>query len=259
MRGLKRNLLKLVVVLAACALAACSGGYAPVTEQSLGSRHSGPIPSTYTVSRGDTLYSIAWRYGLDFKSLARLNGIDSRYLIYPGQKLRLKGQSVASTSSSRSSGTKSSAAVQTSSTASRPKSTAKPLPAPAVASGDIQWRWPTQGRLIGSYSSGSSPNKGIDLAGNTGDPVYAAASGTVVYAGSGLLGYGNLVILNHNRQYLSAYAHNSRILVKESDSVKVGDKIAELGNTGANRPMLHFEIRRDGKPVNPLQYLPKKK
>ncbi|WP_132290722.1 peptidoglycan DD-metalloendopeptidase family protein [Marinobacterium mangrovicola] len=245
-----------VVVLAACALAACSGGYAPVTEQSLGSRYNGPVPSTYTVSRGDTLYSIAWRYGLDFKSVARLNGIDSRYLIYPGQKLRLKGQAVAS--SPRPSGTKSSPPAQTPSTASRPKSTAKPMPAPAVSSSDIQWRWPTQGKLIGGYSSGSSPNKGIDLAGNTGDPVYAAASGTVVYAGSGLLGYGNLVILNHNRQYLSAYAHNSRILVKESDSVKVGDKIAELGNTGANRPMLHFEIRRDGKPVNPLQYLPKK-
>lgn len=256
MRSVKRNMQIWVVVLAACALAACSGGYAPVTEQSLGSRYNGPVPSTYTVSRGDTLYSIAWRYGLDFKSVARLNGIDSRYLIYPGQKLRLKGQVVAS--SPRPSGTKSSPPAQTPSTASRPKSTAKPMPAPAVSSSDIQWRWPTQGKLIGGYSSGSSPNKGIDLAGNTGDPVYAAASGTVVYAGSGLLGYGNLVILNHNRQYLSAYAHNSRILVKESDSVKVGDKIAELGNTGANRPMLHFEIRRDGKPVNPLQYLPKK-
>ncbi|SEG60285.1 lipoprotein NlpD [Marinobacterium lutimaris] len=256
MRGLMRNLQRLIVVAAACTLVACSGGYAPVTDQSMGSRYNGPVPSTYTVSRGDTLYSIAWRYGLDFKSVARLNGIDNRYIIYPGQKLRLKGQAVAS--SSRSSGTKKTTPAQTPSTASTPKSSAKPMPTPAVASSEIQWRWPTQGRLIGGYSAGSSPNKGIDLAGNTGDPVYAAASGTVVYAGSGLLGYGNLVILNHNRQYLSAYAHNSRILVKESDSVKVGDKIAELGNTGANRPMLHFEIRRDGKPVNPLQYLPKK-
>ncbi|WP_432697651.1 peptidoglycan DD-metalloendopeptidase family protein [Marinobacterium sp. YM272] len=256
MRGIKRSLQRFWIALAACALAACSSGYAPVTEQSLGGRFQGPTPSTYTVSRGDTLYSIAWRYGLDFRTLARINGIDRRYLIYPGQQLRLKNQSDASRSNS--SGTKSARSSQTIASAP-PKTSRTPPPAPAVSSGSIKWQWPTQGALIGRYSSGSTPNKGINLAGKVGDPVYAAASGTVVYAGSGLLGYGNLVILNHNRQYLSAYAHNSRILVKESDSVKAGDKIAELGNTGANRPMLHFEIRRDGKPVNPLQYLPKKK
>lgn len=255
MRGLKRSLQRFWVVLAACALAACSTGYAPVTEQSLGGRPQGPAPSSYTVREGDTLYSIAWRYGLDFRTLASINGIDGRYLIYPGQKLRLKGQAVSSRPTSV--GTKIPPAPQKV-TSSNQKTTRKPAPTPAASSGPINWQWPTQGALIGRYSSGSSPNKGIDLAGKVGDPIYAAASGTVVYAGSGLLGYGNLVILNHNRQYLSAYAHNSRILVKESDSVKVGEKIAELGNTGANRPMLHFEIRRDGKPVNPLQYLPKK-
>ncbi|WP_188751212.1 peptidoglycan DD-metalloendopeptidase family protein [Marinobacterium zhoushanense] len=253
---------KLVILLAVFALSACSGGYAPVTEQSLGGRPSGPAPARYTVRQGDTLYSIAWRYGMDFRELAAINGIDRRYIIYPGQKLRLKGASGATgESSGTSSGTKVASQTQTSSR-SQPKQSAQSAPAERVAShasvGPVDWQWPSKGALIGRYSNGASPNKGIDLAGKVGDPVYAAAAGRVVYAGSGLLGYGNLVIVNHNRQYLSAYAHNSRILVKESDSVKKGDKIAELGNTGTSRPMLHFEIRRDGKPVDPLKYLPEK-
>ncbi|KEA64353.1 Lipoprotein NlpD [Marinobacterium lacunae] len=250
---------RLFVLLAVFALAACSGGYAPVTEQSLGGRSHAPAPARYTVRQGDTLYSIAWRYGLDYRQLASMNGIDSRYTIYPGQKLRLKG---GNSSTAPSSGTKSVPETQITSTSpskqsSRQATTQKPVPA-ASASGPVDWQWPSSGALIGRFSNGSSPNKGIDLAGKIGDPVYAAASGRVVYAGSGLLGYGNLVIVNHNRQYLSAYAHNSRIFVKESDSVKKGDKIAEMGNTGASRPMLHFEIRRDGKPVDPLKYLPVK-
>jgi lipoprotein NlpD len=248
----------LAVILVACTLAACSGGYAPVSEQSLGGRAEGPVPATYKVRRGDTLYSIAWRYGMDFRTLARLNGIDSRYLIYPGQTLRLKGS--PRTVTTASTGTKSATSSPTkheraSTTRSERSASASSEVAP---SGPIKWSWPASGPLIGRFSGGSNPNKGIDLAGQVGDPVFAAASGRVVYAGSGLLGYGNLVIVNHNRQYLSAYAHNSRIFVKESDSVKAGDKIAEIGSTGASRPMLHFEIRRDGKPVDPLKYLPKK-
>lgn len=101
-------------------------------------------------------------------------------------------------------------------------------------------------------------NKGIDIGGELGDPIFAAAAGEVVYAGSGLLGYGNLIIINHNALYLSAYAHNRRILVMEGQSIKAGQKIAEMGRSGVEKPMLHFEIRRDGKPVDPLQYLPRR-
>lgn len=253
------GLQKVVVLLAVFALTACSGGYAPVAEQSLGGRSSvsAPAPDRYTVRQGDTLYSIAWRYGLDFRELAAINGIDGRYIIYPGQRLRLKG----SAAGSRTSGTNDAAQTQTlsrsRSTQPRQASAGKPA-ADSAPAGAVDWQWPSGGPLIGRFSNGANPSKGIDLAGKIGDPVYAAASGRVVYAGSGLLGYGNLVIVNHNRQYLSAYAHNSRIFVKESDSVRKGDKIAEMGNTGTIRPMLHFEIRRDGKPVDPLKYLPEK-
>jgi len=259
---LRSRLRRLVVILAACTLAACSGGYAPVSEQSLGGRRvEGPVPATYKVRRGDTLYSIAWRYGMDYRTLARLNGIDSRYLIYPGQTLRLKGGAAVTptarpttTSAARPASSASAATGSSSATARKSSTPEEPVP----ASGSIKWSWPATGAIIGRFSGGNNPNKGIDLAGSVGDPVFAAAPGRVVYAGSGLLGYGNLVIVNHNRQYLSAYAHNNRIFVKENDTVKAGDKIAEIGSTGASRPMLHFEIRRDGKPVDPLKYLPKK-
>lgn len=255
---MRSRLWTMVVVLLTCTLVACSGGYAPVTEQSLGGRAQGPVPASYRVRSGDTLYSIAWRYGMDYRTLARINGIDSRYLIYPGQVLRLRGTAAATRSATRSSAASTASASPKTTTPAAARTTrshAEPTP---VASGSIKWSWPATGQIIGRFSSGSNPNKGINLSGNRGDPVYAAAPGRVVYAGSGLLGYGNLVIINHNRQYLSAYAHNSRILVKENDTVQAGDKIAEIGSTGAGRTMLHFEIRRDGKPVNPLKYLPKK-
>lgn len=247
----------MAVVLLTCTLVACSGGYAPVTEQSLGGRAQGPVPASYRVRSGDTLYSIAWRYGMDYRTLARINGIDSRYLIYPGQVLRLRGgTSSRSATRSTSSATVSAPPKKAPSSAAKTASShSEPTP---VVSGSIKWSWPATGQIIGRFSSGNNPNKGINLSGSRGDPVYAAAPGRVVYAGSGLLGYGNLVIINHNRQYLSAYAHNSRILVKENDTVQAGDKIAEIGSTGVGRTMLHFEIRRDGKPVDPLKYLPKK-
>ncbi|WP_235263480.1 peptidoglycan DD-metalloendopeptidase family protein [Nitrincola sp. A-D6] len=134
---------------------------------------------------------------------------------------------------------------------------ATPSASAAPAAGQPAWRWPVDGQIIRRFSAIEGGSKGIDIAGKSGDPVVAAADGRVVYAGSGLLGYGNLVIINHNRQFLSAYAHNSRILVSENDMVKSGTKIAEMGQTGTDRVQLHFEIRRDGKPVDPLTYLPK--
>ena len=140
----------------------------------------------------------------------------------------------------------------------KPVATQTPPVAAAGNEGDIDWAWPTNGKILATFSEGAAgeTNKGVDLAGKLGDPVQAAASGKVVYVGSGLRGYGNLVIVRHNSSFLSAYAHNSKILVKEGDTVTRGQKIAELGNSDADQPKLHFEVRLQGKPVDPLKYLP---
>ncbi len=247
-------------------LGGCSTGYAPVTDQSLGatSARKGPAPASYRVQKGDTLYSISFRYGLDYRQVARWNGISSRDFIYPGQRLRL----TPSATTASSSGTKKPPAPSSTASASQtsPSSSAvtrtsppkKTTPSEPAANGPIKWQWPHNGRILSGFGGGQPANKGIDIIGSEGDPVKAAAAGVVVYSGNGLLGYGNMVILNHNSQYLSAYAHNSRIFVREGDKVKAGEKIAEIGNTGAARMMLHFEIRRDGNPVNPMRYLPKR-
>lgn len=249
-------------------LGGCSSGYAPVTDQSLGARSAskGPAPASYRVQKGDTLYSIAFRYGLDYRQVARWNGISSRDYIYPGQRLRLTPSSQRSSSGSASSSSSSGSGAKTTASsgskspaASKPQPTSKPKPAPAPAStGPVRWQWPHPGRILSGFGGGQPANKGIDIIGKQGDAVKAAAAGVVVYSGNGLLGYGNMVILNHDNQYLSAYAHNSRIFVREGDKVKAGEKIAEIGSTGAARTMLHFEIRRDGNPVNPMRYLPKR-
>ena len=188
----------------------------------------------YTVVKGDTLHSIGWRHGVTVEELVRWNNLRPPYTIYPGQKLRLN--SGGATASSGSSSTKLKAAPK--------KPTALPVKG---------WRWPVNGKLISKFSGN---NNGIDIAAKEGAPVVAAAAGEVVYAGSGLRGYGNLIIVKHNTSYFSAYAHNRKMLVKEGDKVKGGQKIAEVGDTGADRVKLHFEIRRDGSPVNPLNYLP---
>jgi lipoprotein NlpD len=120
------------------------------------------------------------------------------------------------------------------------------------------WQWPTRGALISRFSAGSQPHKGIDLTGRMGEPVHAANSGTVVYAGSGVRGYGNLLIVKHDAVFLSAYAHNSKLLVQEGDTVRAGQQIAELGDSGTDRVKLHFEIRRHGSPVDPLKILPRR-
>lgn len=265
--GLVRALPLIALLATLGLLPGCSGpGYAPVSDRTLdGSRRAVPVKSSrpaggyYTVQTGDTLYSIAFRYGLNYRNMARANGISSDYRIYPGQRLRLS--EVAPKAASPT------AAKPRTTVAARPTAS-KPAEAPAARAAEqrsstanrspISWRWPAEGRVLRTFRSRGQVNKGIDIAGNRGDPVNSAASGRVVYAGSGLLGYGNLIIINHNEQYLSAYAHNSRLLVKENQTVKSGQKIAEIGNSGATRTMLHFEIRKDGKPVNPLHYLPKR-
>lgn len=262
-----------LLILWAGVLPACSTGYATISDQSihavrpLNQRHvrTAPIadpPGSYTVRRGDTLYSIAWRYGMDYRHLASINGISGSYDIYPGEKLRFKGSPVRSnqTTKSRENVAKRNQIRHNAGQgATKSHTRTKAVTQNAISSADkrVTWHWPVKGKIIGRFRSAGLGNKGLDISARTGEPVHSAANGVVVYAGSGLLGYGNLVIINHNQKYLSAYAHNSRILVKENEQVKAGQKIAEIGSTGASRPMLHFEIRRDGKPVDPLKYLPK--
>ncbi len=239
----------------------CSSGYAPVTEQSLGASYNRrPVGlNEYRVRPGDTLIAIAFRLGVDYRELARINHLRDKDLIYAGQVLKTRPSAQAHRTVSRSvrtAGTTTPASRQTSTTTQ--STTRSASSAPVRPSSSIKWSWPHAGNLLAKYSSREGGNKGVDIAGKIGDPVKSTAAGEVVYAGSGLLGYGNLVIISHNREFLSAYAHNSRILVRENQKVKAGEVVAELGNTGASVPMLHFEIRRDGKPVNPLGYLPRR-
>ncbi|MCV6588122.1 MAG: peptidoglycan DD-metalloendopeptidase family protein [Marinobacterium sp.] len=375
---------QVLVCLLSVLLAGCqnSNHRAPVAERSVGAKRDQP-PAWYTVRKGDTLYSISWRYGLDFRTLARINNVDNQYRIFPGQRLRLqqtasvntasphvsdqkivnsssqsvparvKQESVAlvsapsvspvsaapvvavvpvkidsasvttvtsaateakmrnapvvraetsdvrtigsapagskntqvvrtgvvsqsgnskvtgpggsiSKSSVDADGKRNQTATQAPKVSKQPAIAESPKPGSysvqkkSVKVGNVLWQWPADGRVIESFKTRGRVNKGINISGRLGDPVYASASGEVVYAGSGLLGYGNLIIVNHNGLYMSAYAHNSRIFVKERDRVRRGDRIAEMGNSGADRHMLHFEIRRDGKPVNPMKYLPKR-
>ena len=199
--------------------------------------------SIHVVNKGETLYSIAWRYGLDFRELAAINGIRSPYLITVGQTLRLKGTAAASSSRpTASSSRQTTSGSQPSQTTSQSTSRSA-----AAVSG---WRWPVSSRSLSARFDGQT-NKGIDIQIKQTSNVIAAATGVVVYAGDGLKSYGNLVIIKHNEIYLSAYAHNSSLAVKEGQQVKSGEKIAVV-DSGTK---LHFEIRKQGQPVNPLTYL----
>jgi lipoprotein NlpD len=245
-------------------LSACStgGNYAPVADINNGARVG---DETYVVSRGETLYSIAWARNLEFRGLASTNNIASPYTIYPGQVLRLSDQNKPTESRTKVSPSSSPPA---SSSRQKASAKAKPVTTPSRPQGvtpkldksqyPYRWQWPANGKLIRRYRASGSVHKGIDLQGKLGEPVYAANSGIVVYAGSGLKGYGNLLIVKHNEYYLSAYGHNSKLLVKEGQKVRSGQQIAQIGDTGTNEVKLHFEIRRDGKPVDPLTLLPKK-
>jgi len=236
-----------------------------------GASRAASAPDTHTVRRGESLYRIADRYGLEWRELARRNGIGSPYTIYPGQELRLRGSAVASRPSSASpssSPTASGSSPEPSSEASSsrsPETSASPdsdsetRPAASApqddSGGDGDWQWPVTGDILRSFSD-SATRRGIAIAGERGDPVRAARGGEVVYAGGGLVGYGRLVILKHDSRYLSAYGHNDELLVAEGDRVEAGDTIARMGSSGTDRTMLHFEIRRDGTPVDPGGYLP---
>ncbi|MFC3653570.1 peptidoglycan DD-metalloendopeptidase family protein [Dyella humi] len=272
-----------------------------------------PVPAqqagTYTVVKGDTLYSIAFRNGTDFREVARLNGIPQPYTIWPGQVLQLPGHAgampahapsppvVARVPSPPPPVTSASVfqTVETTPAATMPQpahasstapvAAAHPVPPPAVVAvpasapsnpppaavaaatpvvassggthtaGGVKWRWPASGQIVGRFQA-SAAIPGIDIAGKEGDPVVAAADGTVVYSGNGLVGYGELIIIKHNDSFLSAYGHNRKRLVTEGQQVKAGQQIAEMGSSGSSRDELQFQIRKDGNPVDPLEYLP---
>ena len=257
-------------------MAACSTAHrpAPVEDRSAMGKTSAPVaaaqqdaakplpgaenagkPGYYTVQRGDNLTRIGLDHGQAWRDLARWNNISNPDVIEVGQVVRVTPpgsavenagvvvRPVAPSGQSNAQQTNAQAAAQ-----------AKPVPAatPAVTE-DIAFAWPASGSVIAGFDE--AKNKGLDIGGKAGDAVLAAADGQVVYAGAGLRGYGNLVILKHNSTYLTAYAHNQKLLVKEDQKVRKGDKIAEMGSSDADRVKLHFEVRRQGKPVDPAKFL----
>lgn len=212
----------------------------------------------HRVQPRETLYSVAWRYEMDYRRLAVLNHLQSPYDIYPGELLRLNGSLIYQPKISKN---KTQTAHKKTFLARANVPRQKQYyrqPTVKVATvweptGKVKgWGWPAHGRVIQKYTLN---NKGINIAGNLYDPVYAAAAGKVVYAGNGIRGYGHLLIIKHNDIYLTAYAYNSKALVKEGQRVKEGQEIALMGTTNRGITMLHFEIRKLGKPVNPSYYL----
>jgi lipoprotein NlpD len=275
----------IVVIVGCWLLASCADTPpAPVEDRSATGRQSTARPKTYeaalrpgkpyTVRRGDTLYSIAFRLGMDFKALARRNAIKAPYTIFPGEVLATdlrKGSTVAKKSAKPASSVSDNARTgkPKPKTVTPPKTTpkttpsaSKPVTVPKRKVGSVsnkpvsRWRWPSAGQVTRGYSN--NLHKGIDIAGKRGAPVRAVAAGSVVYAGTGVTGYGALIIVKHNEDYLSAYGHNDRLLVAEGEQVAAGQEIAKMGSTGTDTVKLHFEIRRRGQPVDPLKILPKR-
>ncbi|SIT65810.1 lipoprotein NlpD [Ectothiorhodosinus mongolicus] len=218
----------------------------------------------HLVRQNESLYSISFRYGVQWQELAAWNGIRPPYTIYAGQRIRVTPPTgaapVARAPSQPTPQRPQQTAQRDRQPAATPAPAARPAPAPSTPyRGNVSWQWPTQGQVIRGFpSEGSAARRGIGIAGQPGQPVRAAAEGEVVYSGSGLVGYGRLIIIKHDARYLSAYAHNEKILVNEGDRVSAGQEIALLGDTGTDRHMLHFEIREDGRPVDPLRFLPRR-
>jgi lipoprotein NlpD len=252
----------LAALMTALVLSGCAnkGRLAPFDDHSIGAaRSSNRVlpgaenagkPGYYTVKPGDTLIRIGMDHGQSGRDIARWNKLDNPNLIEAGQVLRVVPPAPEAPLARASASTGSAAAPMP--VASAPAAAA-PIPAPSAAEDAISFQWPARGNLISGFDE--SKNKGLDIGGKAGDPVLAAADGRVVYAGAGLRGYGNLIILKHNNTYLTAYAHNQALLVKEDQVIKRGQKIAEMGSSDADQVKLHFEIRRQGKPVDPAKYL----
>lgn len=229
-------------------------------------------PKYHRVQKGETLYSIAWYYGYDYRQIALWNEIDYPYLIKPGQELQLypslvrrasqntritnSRKTLSNKAKSRQSQKRLVKRVRKQTHHKRAKIKRVKKRTQNYAASRIKWRWPVRGKIIHKFNA-KHGKKGIGIAGKKGQRIVAAAAGRVVYSGSGLRGYGKLIIIKHNDTYLSAYANNKKIRVKEQQKVKSGQHIADMGSNGTNKPMLHFEIRKNGKPVNPVRYLPR--
>lgn len=222
-------------------------------------------PGVYTVKRGDTVYSISWRHGQDFRDVIRWNKLSAPYTIYPGQKLAVRGALKPNQTDKRQNSGKSSTANTSSAKSKKTAPPKKNIPAkkntrsavkPKPTATNSRWQWPTKGKLLSRFSASAIDRQGIDIKGVKGATVLASLGGKVVYSGSGLRTYGRLIIIKHSEIFLSAYAHNSKLLVKEGDTVKTGQAIARIGLSNQGVAKLHFEIRKNGKPVDPLKYLP---
>lgn len=241
------------------------------------------VPEFYTVKSGDSLSKIAQKYGLDYREIARINNIETMDIIYVNQSLRLRGNSKNTSRLVQTRPIQEQGTIQRESVLTQAQNATVPnqvnvvqpnIPttAPAVGLGNtpaptinpnpvatstqgLNWVMPSNGRVIDRYDL-SQNKKGVRFAGNTGDPIYAAAAGEVVYADDGLKEYGQLVLLRHSNGYITAYAHNSKLVVKNGDKVTAGQKIAEMGSTGTDKTMLEFQIRLDGKPIDPVSILP---
>nr|WP_081847949.1 peptidoglycan DD-metalloendopeptidase family protein [Microbulbifer sp. HZ11] len=247
---------KLPLLCATLLIVSCASNLAPTS--SLNQPPSQKIQH-HTVSKGETLYSIAWRYGKDFKDLAAINRISSPYRIFPGQRLVLTGRVPAPVSRPPVRQAQVPKKVTRKTVVAPPKAPPKVVKKSSISDRnkfDIKWQWPVRGRILSRYQANNPLRKGVDIAGKKGESVQAAADGTVIYAGSALRGYGKLLIIKHSEEFLSAYAHNDKLLVGEGAKIKAGQRIAELGSSGTDRDMLHFEIRKNGQPVDPLVYLP---
>lgn len=260
------------VLLCAGLLTACKG-WNPANDQSARSGYERTPDGYYRVRKGDTLHAIAFNFGLDWKNIAAWNGIRAPYTIYPDQELRLSApagyssrapgggsnKTVVKAAPSKAPSSKTAEYAPETTAQPAPKSAPAPKPAPVVSSSDPDnWLWPAEGRIISNFRPNDPARKGIDIGGKEGQPVVASAGGEVVYSGSGLIGYGELIIIKHSERLLSAYAHNRKRLVKEGQRVSRGDRIAEMGKNDRSQAMLHFEIRLNGNPQDPLKYLPER-
>lgn len=254
-----------MLALAVSLVVGCSARWgAPSESREGGHTITGP---TYTVKAGDTLQVIGWQAGIDYRRLADWNGLRSPDRIYVGQVLRLTSPEAGGTTEpARGRGSPAFAApVPATEPPPRPRDSAKATPlqprtvaaSAAPASGALRLQWPTAGRVVQTFAANDPGRKGVKIRGRLGQSIVAAESGQVVYSGSGLVGYGPLIIIQHDNNYLSAYGHNRKLLVQQGDRVTKGAKIAEMG-LAAGEPLLHFEVRRDGEPVDPVALLPRR-
>lgn len=267
----------LILIFLSCLFAACTTHsiHAPTGDHS-----TRPVRNSgyHVVRQGDTLYSVAFLYGYQVEEVASWNSLKPPYTIYKGQRLRLRppvAKTVsrpkpkpiaASQPKPRYPGRVAPESITVPVQPSKPKTATAPatLPEPTVTrrppakpqNERVTWIWPAKGPLLQRFKADSSGKKGIDIGGKSGTPVKAAADGKIVYSGSGLGGYGRLIIIKHNKDFLSAYAHNRKLIAKEGQLVKQGEVIAQMGSSGTDRTRLHFEIRKRGQPVDPLRYLP---